>query len=174
MKKGGAMRLFKLLALLAAVTVVAVVATPAASAGSRAESERNFVSVLLPVGGGPSHGFGLLLFRQPRDAVQVAFLDVWVFGLAPNHSYYLERATDPPNSVDGVCTGTNWARLDRVDGGQAITTNRWGFAHARLFRNLGALQAGTRFDIYFQLVDAATAVRTVVLQSPCHQFTVLP
>src|SRR3954468_6957758 len=65
-------------------------------------------------------GFGLVKFRQPNDADKIVYLDTWVRDLAPNRSYYLERATD--TTVDDNCTGTTWLRLGRGTVSQAITT----------------------------------------------------
>jgi hypothetical protein len=133
-------------------------------------SERNFVALLRPVSGGPAHGFGVVHFRQPHDAAKVVFLDVWTLGLAPNHSYSLQRATD--SIVDDECQGTNWLTLGRGVEPRAIETNERGFGRARLFRDLAAFPDGTRFDIQFRVIDSVT--QDVVLVSSCHQFTVSP
>jgi hypothetical protein len=165
LKQGGAMRLCKLLAVIAALTVVPAAAARAeASAGS----ERNFAAVLHPVAGGPAAGFGVVLFRQPHDALKRAFLDVWTLGLAPNHSYSLQRATDP--IVDDVCQGTNWLTLGRGSDPEAIETNALGFGRAHLYRDLDAFPDGTRFDIQLRVIDSVN--QAVVLVSSCHQFTV--
>jgi hypothetical protein len=133
-------------------------------------SERNFVALLRPVSGEPAHAFGLVLFRQPYDAEKVVLLDVWTLGLAPNHSYFLQRATD--TTVDDICTGTNWLTLGRGLEPQAIETNELGFGRAHLFRDLAAVPDGMRFDIQFRVIDSVT--QDVVLVSSCHQFTVSP
>ena len=164
------MRLFKLVALFAALTVVAAAAARADSVLRSGASERNFVAFLLPAAGGPGHGFGLVVFRQPEDADKVVFLDVGVLNLAPNHSYLLQRATD--STVDDVCTGTNWLTLGRGPAPQAITTNALGFGVAHLFRDLASVPTGTRLDIHFRVIDAVSSA--VVLTSTCHQFTVNP
>jgi hypothetical protein len=164
-------RLIKLLAVFAALTVVAAPAAWAQSVGptaSLAPWERNFVAFLLPVAGGPASGLGLVVFRQPQDADKIVYLDVWVLNLAPNHSYYLQRATD--STVDDDCTGTNWLTLGQGLVPQAITTNERGFGRASLFRDLAAVPVGTRLDIHFRVIDAATSA--VVLQSGCYQFVV--
>jgi hypothetical protein len=161
---------------LPAVLAVAIVAgaSPAAAAAradavtSPSASERNFVALLHPVSANPAHAFGVVLFRQPYDAEKVAFLDVWTLGLAPNHSFNLQRATDP--TVDDICTGTNWLTLGRGLEPQPIETNRRGFGRAHLSRDLAAFPEGMRFDIQFRVIDAVT--QDVVLLSSCHQYTV--
>jgi len=133
-------------------------------------SERNFVALLRPVSGEPAHAFGVVLFRQPHDAEKVVFLDVWTLGLAPNHSYSLQRATD--STVDDDCQGTNWLTLGHGLEPQAIETNELGFGRAHLFRDLAAVPDGMRFDIQFRVIDSDT--QEVVLVSSCHQYTVSP
>jgi hypothetical protein len=112
----------------------------------------------------------VVLFRQPRDAEKVVFLDVWTLGLAPNHSYSLQRATD--SIVDDDCQGTNWLTLGRGLEPQAIETNELGFGRAHLFRDLATVPDGTRFDIQFRVIDSLSD--DVVLVSSCHQYTVTP
>src|SRR5512144_2110040 len=102
-RQGQTMRLLKLLAVIAALTVVPAAAARADAVAHLPGSERNFVALLRPVSGGPAHAFGVVLFRQPHDAEKVVFLDVWTLGLAPNHSYSLQRATDL--IVDDNCQG---------------------------------------------------------------------
>ena len=155
------MRLLKLVAVLAAVTAVAVVAAVAAQADSGA----NLQVILRPVG---DSGFGLVKFRQPKDADTIVYLDVWVRNLAPNHGYYLQRATD--SNVNDDCTGTNWVKLGQGSVPHAITTDATGTGRADLFRDLTMIQLGTQFDIYFQVIDAVTSA--VVLESTCYQYTV--
>jgi hypothetical protein len=133
-------------------------------------SERNFVALLRPVWGEPAHAFGVVLLRQPHDTEKVVFLDVWTLGLAPNHSYSLQRATD--SIVDDDCQGTNWLTLGRGLEPQAIETNELGFGRAHLFRDLATVPDGTQFDIQFRVIDSVT--QDVVLVSSCHQFTVSP
>jgi hypothetical protein len=170
----GGILMKRLLAVLAlAMLAGASPAAAAARAGAvehRSGSERNFVALLHPVSGGPDHAFGVVLFRQPRDAEKVVFLDVLTLGLAPNHSYSLQRATDP--TVDDVCTGTNWLTLGRGLEPRAIETNELGFGWAHLFRDLATVPDGMRFDIQFRVIDSVT--QEVVLVSSCHQFTVSP
>jgi hypothetical protein len=123
-------------AMLAAASPAAGASPAAAAARAHAVahlsgSERNFVALLRPVPGEPAHAFGVVLFRQPHDTEKVVFLDVWMLGLAPNHSYSLQRATD--TTVDDTCTGTNWLTLGRGLEPQAIETNELGFGRAHLF-----------------------------------------
>jgi hypothetical protein len=164
------MRLFKLIAVLAPLTVMLAAAARADAVAHPSGPERNFAALLRPVSGGPTHAFGVVLFRQPHDAEKVVFLDVWTLGLAPNHSYSLQRATD--TTVDDTCTGTNWLTLGRGLEPQAIETNERGFGRADLFRDLAAFPDGMRFDIQFRVIDSVT--QDVVLVSACHQYTVSP
>jgi hypothetical protein len=164
--KGGNLRkplLFLLAALVALSGAVAV--------GARAEATPNFnLEVILRPVGGPDNGFGLVKFRQPKDAVRIVHLDVWVRDLAPNHSYSLQRATD--SNVNDDCAGTNWLTLGQGLVPQAITTDDRGTGRADLFRSLAALPLGTQFDIHFRVIDGVTSA--VVLESACYQFTVSP
>jgi len=169
-KQGGTKRLFKLLAVIAALTLALAAAARADAVAHRSGSERNFVALLRPASGGPADAFGVVLFRQPHDAENVVFLDVWTLGLTPNHSYSLQRATD--SIVDDTCTGTNWLTLGRGLEPHAIETNQLGFGRAHLFRDLATLPEGTRFDIQFRVIDSVT--QEVVLVSSCHQYTVSP
>lgn len=168
------MRLLKFFAVLAAVTTVAAVAAVAAQADSGAPSwgpatpNFNLQVILRPVGGALDNGFGLVKFRQPKDAEKIVYLDVWVRDLAPNQSYYLQRATDL--NVNDDCTGTNWLTLGQGLVPHAITTDETGTGRADLFRSLAAIPLGTQFDIHFRVIDAATSA--VVLESTCYQYTV--
>ena len=162
--KIGTMRLLKLFAALAAVTTVSAVAAVAAQADPGA----NLQVILRPVAGAPDGGFGLVKFRQPKDADKIVYLDVWVRDLAPNHSYSLQRATD--TNVNDDCAGTNWLTLGRGLVPQAITTDETGTGRADLFRNLATIPLGTQFDIHFRVIDAVTLA--VVLESNCYQYTV--
>ncbi len=162
--KIGTMRLLKLSAALAAVTTMAVVAPVAA----RADSGANVEVILRPVVGTPDGGFGLVKFRQPKDADTIVYLDAWVRDLLPNHSYYLQRATD--STVNDDCTGTNWLTLGQGTVAQAITTDETGTGRASLFRNLATIPLGMQFDIHFRIVDVATMA--VALESACYQYTV--
>jgi hypothetical protein len=113
-------------------------------------------------------GFGLVKFRQPNDADQIVYLDVWVRDLSPNTSYLLQRAVDPV--VDDNCTSGDWLTLGKGLVAQSITTNGTGTGREELFRSLAAFPAGTEFDIHFRLINEATSA--VVLQSECYQFTI--
>jgi hypothetical protein len=126
----------------------------------------NLEAVLRPAAG--QDGFGLVKFRQPNDADQIVYLDVWVRDLAPNATYLLQRATD--SSVNDDCTGTNWLTLGQGATPQAITTDDRGTGRAALFRNLAAFPVGSTFDIRFRVIDAATSA--IVLTSGCYQFTI--
>jgi len=53
---------------------------------------------------------------------------------------------------------------------QAITTDETGTGREQLFRNLAAFPVGSRFDIHFRVIDAATGA--VVLTSGCYQYTI--
>ena len=164
------MQMLKLLALLAALTSSAAAAAQA-DVGPPWGPETphfNIQAILRPVAGGPADGLALVKFRQPNDAEKIVYLDVSVRNLAPNHSYYLQRATD--TSVDDDCTGTNWLTLGRGLTPVAITTDDRGTGRAQLFRSLAAFPAGMQFDIHFRVIDAATTA--VVLESGCYQFTV--
>jgi hypothetical protein len=168
------MRLLKFFAVLAALTTVAAVAAVAAQADSGAPPwgpatpNFNLQVILRPVAGGPDNGFGLVKFRQPKDADKIVYLDVWVRDLAPKHSYSLQRATDL--IVNDDCTGTNWLTLGRGLAPQAITTDETGTGRADLFRDLAAIPLGMQFDIHFRVIDAVTSA--VVLESACYQYTV--
>jgi hypothetical protein len=164
------MRVVKLLAVFAALTVMAAAAAQADVGAPWGPATPNFnlEVILQPVAGGPDQSFGLVKFRQPKDADKIVYLDVWVRDVSPNHSYYLQRATD--SSVNDDCMGTNWLTLGQGLAPEAITTNETGTGRADLFRSLAALALGTEFDIHFRVIDAATSA--VVLQSACYQYTV--
>jgi hypothetical protein len=165
------MRLLKLVAVLAALTSVAASATRADAVGppwGPATPNFNLEVILRPVAGGPENGFGLVKFRQPKDADKIVYLDVWVRDLAATHSYLLQRATD--TNVNDDCTGTNWLTLGQGLAPKAITTDDRGTGRADLFRDLSAIPLGTQFDIHFRVIDAATLA--VVLESACYQYTV--
>src|SRR5437870_9040274 len=113
-------------------------------------------------------GFGLIRFRQPNNDAFIVYLDVWVRDLAPNTSYLLQRAVD--TNVDDDCTSTAWLTLGKGLQPQAITTDASGTGREQLFRNLAAFPVGSRFDIHFRVIDAATGA--VVLTSACYQYTI--
>jgi hypothetical protein len=154
--------------LVAAIAALTVLTAPALAGWGPATPNFNLEAQLRPVAGGPDNGFGLVKFRQPKDAVTTVLLDVWVRDLVPNKKYYLERATDP--TVDDTCTGTNWLKLGQGLIPEAITMDDRGTGRADLFRGLPASLLGTEFDIQFRVTDAATSA--VVLESACYQFTV--
>jgi hypothetical protein len=162
------MRLVKLFAVLAALTTVAAAAARADPPWGPATPNFNLEVILRPAADGPDDSFGLVKFRQPKDADVIVYLDVWVRDLAPNHSYFLQRATD--SNVNDDCTGTNWLSLGHGLVPQAITTDERGTGRADLWRDLAAIPLGTEFDIHFRVIDADTSA--VVLESACYQYTV--
>lgn len=165
------MRLLTLLAVVATLTTVIAAAAQADPVGppwGPATPNFNLEVVLRPVAAGPDNGFGLVKFRQPKDADKVVMLDTWVRDLAPNHSYFLQRATD--SNVNDDCAGTNWLTLGHGAVPEAIATDETGTGRADLFRSLAAVPLGTQFDIHFRVIDTATSA--VVLESGCYQFTV--
>jgi hypothetical protein len=163
------MRVVKLLAVFAALTALATSAAQAADPPwGPVTPNFNLQVILRPTPTGPDNAFGLVTFRQPKDAAKIVNLDVWLRDLAPNHSYFLQRATD--SNVNDDCTGTNWLTLGQGPVPEAITTDETGTGRADLFRDLAAIPLGTRFDIHFRVRDAVTSA--VVLDSACYQFTV--
>jgi hypothetical protein len=153
---------------LAAVTAVVAQADSGAPSWSPAMPNFNLQVILRPVEGATDSGFGLVKFRQPKDAEKIVYLDVWVRDLAPNHSYSLQRAVD--TNVNDDCTGTSWLTLGRGLVPQAIATDEKGTGRAELFRSLAAIPLGTQFDIHFRVIDVATSA--AVLESACYQYTV--
>jgi hypothetical protein len=158
-------------ALVVMAAAVMAFATPVSGGSSWGPATPNFnlEGILRPVAGGPGNGFGLVTFRQPKDADIIVYLDVWVRDLAPNHSYDLQRAID--SNVNDDCLGTNWLTLGQGSVPAAITTDETGTGRANLSRNLAAAGVGAQFDIHFRLVDHASP-SVVVLESACYQFTV--
>jgi hypothetical protein len=162
------MRLLKVVAVLAALAAITTAAVASARPSGPATPNFNLEAVLRPVAGGPDNAFGLVKFRQPKDADTIAYLGVWVRDLAPNHNYSLQRATD--STVNDDCVGTNWLTLGQGSISQAITTDGKGTGRADLFRSLASIALGTELDIRFRVIDATTSA--VVLASACYQFTV--
>jgi len=161
----------RLIALLAAASLMSAGAAQADSAGPSwgpATPNFNLEVILRPVAGGPDSGFGHVRFRQPKDAEKIINLDTWVRDLAPNHSYFLQRAVD--TNVNDDCTGTAWLTLGQGLVPQAITTDESGTGRADLFRSVAALPLGSEFDIHFRVIDAVTSA--AVLESGCYQYTV--
>jgi len=156
-------RTFGMLGLMAASLLV--LAPPVSGqSGDPATPPFNLEATLRPLEGGPADGFGLVRFRQPKDADVVAIVDVWVRDLGHDQTYLVQRAVD--TNVNDVCTGTNWGMPTL---GQ-IQTDGSGSGRAHLTRNLAAIPLGTEFDIHFRVFDPGTS--TVVLQSGCYQFVV--
>jgi hypothetical protein len=156
------------LAILMALTAVAAQADSGSPSWGPATPNFNLQVVLRPAEGAPDGGFGLVKFRQPKDADKIVYLDVWVRDLAPNHSYTLQRAVD--TNVNDDCTGTSWLTLGQGLVPQAITTDQTGTGRADLFRNLAAIPLGAEFDIHFRVIDTVTSA--VVLESACYQYRV--
>ena len=150
------MRLLKVLAL-------ATLAATAAVAAGHADPSRNLEAVLRPTAIGPDGGFGLIKFRQPKDADLIVELDVWVRDLLPNHTYVVQRAAEGP--ANGECTGSNWTMPTLG----TITTDDRGTGRAALLRPLPASLLGTEFDIHFRIAEAPDAA-SGVLASGCYQF----
>ena len=115
-------------------------------------------------------GFGLVTFRQPNDAEQIAYLDVWVRDLAPNSHYMLQRAMD--TVADGNCTSTDWVDLGSVHHPTPINTDDRGTGRVAMQFDLSAFPVGTTFDIQFQLVNLFGGDNFLTMTSGCYQFTV--
>jgi len=159
------MRLVMLIAVTATLSVVvagAAQADPDGTSWGPATPNFNLEVVLRPVGGGPENGFGLVKFRQPKDADKIIYLDTWVRGLAPNHTFVLRRAVD--TTINDVCAGTSWLPLGQID------TDDGGTGRAALSRSVAMVPLGAEFDIYFQVIDQTTSA--VVLESACYQYVV--
>ena len=158
------MRLLKLLALLATLAAGAATAAQADVGPPWGPETPNFnvQAVLRPTAIGPEKGFGLVKFRQPNDAETRIYLDVRVRDLAPNRTYYVQRAVDMP---DGVCTSQGWLTLG------TISTDDSGTGRAELSRLLPASLVGTEFDIHFRIAETPMSP-SGVLESGCYQFTV--
>jgi hypothetical protein len=157
------MRLLMLIAVVATLSAVAAggaQADPDGTSWGPATPNFNLEVLLRPVAGGPDDGFGLVKFRQPKDADKIIYLDTWIRGLAPNHTYVLERRVD--TVVNDRCEGTIWAPLGE------IPTDGDGSGRAALTRSVAMVLLGTEFDIQFHVVDATG----VVLESSCYQYVV--
>lgn len=113
---------------------------------------------------------GELKFRQNPDPAKIIDLDIRVEHLMPNHEYKLQRAVDAINQVDGNCTSTTWLTLGKGLTPQSIFTDDHGKGHDALWRDVSAIATGSKFDIHFQVIDAATSA--VVLSSNCYQYQV--
>jgi len=127
--------------------------------------------VLREVGGLAARGH--IDFRQPQDDALTILLNVQVHELAPNTDYWLQRATDAANVIDGQCVSSGWLTLGYGAGSQVpIHTDADGYGTAALFRTLPAVLEGSAFDIHFRIVDnpAADGTTAAVLQSGCYQF----
>jgi len=119
---------------------------------------------------GEGDRFGHIKFRQDVDPSKIINLGTWVRDLEPNHQYLLQRAVDAANVVDGDCTSASWLTLGKGLTPQSILTNDSGEGSEELWRDISMLASGTKFDIHFRIVDAATMA--VVLTSDCYQYVV--
>jgi hypothetical protein len=115
-----------------------------------------------------SAGFGFIKFRQNPNVPLTITLDTWVFNLAPNHDYFLQRAVNPITDLD--CTSTAWLTLGKGIVSQPIHTDGFGNGMENLFRNVPASSEGTTFRIHFQIFDSVSLA--TVLTSDCDQYTV--
>lgn len=113
---------------------------------------------------------GHIHFRQNPDQAKVITLNIKVHHLLPNHKYFLQRAVDPINVVDGNCTSTSWLTLGHGLPPQTILTNDKGNGSEDLWRDVTAIPSGATFDIHFRVIDAVSL--EVVLTSDCYQYTV--
>jgi hypothetical protein len=145
---------------------------PTASAGGAtaelaawgSETPRFNLEVILEAVG--TAGFGLVKFRQPNDDATIVYLDTWVRDLAPNTSYYLERAVDLV--VDDDCTSSAWLTLGEGPAVVPLVTDETGSGRAALWRAVPPTP-GVAFDIHFRVRDGSG---TVLLQSGCYQYTI--
>jgi hypothetical protein len=113
-------------------------------------------------------GFGHVKFRQPNDSSKIVYLDTWIRDLKASTAYRLQRAVDPV--PDGSCTSAGWLTLGLGPVPEDIVTDERGTGSASLWRDLSAVATGTRFDIHFRVIEAATGA--VALESGCYQFVV--
>jgi hypothetical protein len=152
--------------LLISVAMLSLATAAAAQADGWGPATPNFnlEAILRPTAGGPDGGFGHVKFRQPKDDAKIIYLDTWVRDLAPNHTYFLQRAVDV--TVDDDCTAAvGWATLGE------IPTDDSGTGRAALSRNVSMIPTGMEFDIHFRVVPDA-AGSTTTLQSACYQYVV--
>jgi hypothetical protein len=119
---------------------------------------------------GEGNRFGRIKFRQDVDPSKIIVLDTWVRDLEPNHNYLLQRAVDAINVVDGECTSTSWLTLGKGLTPQSILTSDNGTGSEELWRDISTIASGSKFDIHFRVVDAATM--EIVLTSDCYQYVV--
>jgi len=113
-------------------------------------------------------GSGYIEFRQDPDTARIIDLNTWVHNLEPNHSYLLQRATNPITDPD--CSSTAWLTLGLGLTPQNIQTDDHGDGHADFWRAVTSIARGTQFHIHFQIVDATTL--STVLTSDCYEYTV--
>ena len=118
--------------------------------------------------GGKTSGF--IKFTQDPDPAKIITLHTWVRGLTPNHEYLLQRAVDAADMVDGSCTSITWLTLGNGLAPQSILTDDKGNGEVELWRDVTAIASGSKFDIHFQIIDAATT--NIVLSSDCYWYQV--
>ena len=121
-------------------------------------------------GGNEDAPVGHLKFRQDKNAEKIIDLEIKLHNMLPNHEYLLQRAVDPINSVDGICTSTMWLTLGKGLTPQSIITSNEGNGREELWRDVSAIPSGSAFDIHFQIIDATT--NQIVLSSDCLQYQV--
>lgn len=113
---------------------------------------------------------GHLKFRQDPNPEKIIDLDVKLHNMVPNHEYFFQRAVDPINAVDGICSSTTWLTLGKGLTAQSIFTDNEGNGKEELWRDVSVVPSGSKFDIHFQVIDAATNV--TILSSDCLQYQV--
>ena len=115
----------------------------------------------------PSEGdeapVGHLKFRRDSNP-EIIDLDVKLHNMLPNHEYIFQRAVDPIYVIDGNCSSTIWLSL------QSIFTDNEGNAKVEFWRDLSAIPTGSKFDVHYQVIDAATNI--TILGSDCFQYQV--
>lgn len=142
-------------------------AVPSASSNANAETPPFNIEVILR---GEGKRFGHVKFRQDVDPSKIIILDTWIRGLEPNHHYWLQRAVDAINVVDGNCTSTSWLTLGKGLTPQSILTDDKGTGKEELWRDVSSVPAGSKFDIHFRIIDAVSMA--VVLDSDCYEYIV--
>jgi len=110
---------------------------------------------------------GHLKFRQDPDPEKIIDLEIKVHNMLPNHEFLFQRAVD---IIDGECTSTAWLTLGKGLSPQSIFTDGEGNGREDLWRDVSTAPSGSKFDIHFQIIDAAT--KDVVLTSDCYQYQV--
>jgi hypothetical protein len=130
------------------------------------QSDQQHYNLDVTLSGGKA--FGSIKFTQSQS--KIITLDTKVARLLPHHEYLLQRAVDAINVVDGNCTSTTWLTLGKGLTPQSIVTDADGNGEESLWRDVSAIASGSKFDIHFQIIDAATTA--VVLTSDCYWYQV--